>query len=255
MHSLHSRSLHIDGQVTPFALDIARRWRRAIRAKTPAVLEERRCQRSRSSVREDGPTTEVPGLLGASTDELGQGPDLGAGKETDETLRLLRPSATHLCSPKRQVWRAHGFLRVLGTSFPCGGVLLARRHHRRWHTAGVALRQRAEERPERSRGTRATPPRPLQGGDRQRLGEEPSPRPTRRQWRRREPQLHGRCVPQRTQGRIRVFQAPRSRARCTVVAKDVERTATPASTRRKRKRKSKTAQEKNAEEQRGEWKW
>ena len=132
-----------------------------------------------------------------STDELGQGPDLSAGKETDEATRFL--------SQNNKSGESSGYVLSLRRRAAPSEVALAV-----W-----ALHQRAEERPRycRHRGKRATPPRPLQDDDRQRLQEEPSPGP-----------VHGRC--RNRLNREAASSKPRSRARCTLVAKDVERTAT-----------------------------
>ena len=98
------------------------------------------------------------------------------------TTRFLRPS---------------GFQRVLGTSSPCGGGLLARRHNQRWHTGGVALHAV-------SMASRA----PWKTGNLSARRPSTPPRGSKSRSPRHELQAHGRCVPQQTQARIRVFRAP-----------------------------------------------
>ena len=136
-------------------------------------------------------------VLGARHDPWARsGPwrGLGADEATVSSDHQPPTSAGQLARP---------LARVLGTSSPCGGGSGTIRAHWRCGKQTELCQWPAEP-----RGKRATPLRPLQGDDRQHHPEEPSPGPARKCWWRHELQPHGRCVPQQTQARIRVFQAP-----------------------------------------------
>ena len=112
-------------------------------------------------------------------DELGQGPDLGAGKETDEATRFLKPFATHFSSQNGKSGALLGstkfWMRFLFAAAPA--CKAAPSKVARWR-CGTPSAHKSKTRGvdgQLSPGKRATPLRPFRSDDRQRHQKEPSP--------------------------------------------------------------------------------